>query len=95
MIDDLLQKVETNLVSNYLKISHEMNFLLIDFFVAFFQIDKSPVILTVSRVRSDKMQRSPSISVGTPTPLAQRSSITAPLPVDVSIFSMRNYQFDN
>lgn len=43
--------------------------------------DKSPVILTVSRVQN-KMQRSPSISVG--TPLSQRVGITAPQPVDVS-----------
>lgn len=45
--------------------------------------DKSPVVLTVSRVQN-KMQRSPSISVGTGTPLAQRGGITAPQPVDVS-----------
>ncbi|XP_055318841.1 uncharacterized protein LOC129576874 isoform X6 [Sitodiplosis mosellana] len=45
--------------------------------------DKSPVILTVSRVQT-KMQRSSSISVGTPTSLTQRSPITAPLPVDTN-----------
>lgn len=52
--------------------------------------DKSPVILTVSRVQN-KMQRSSSISVGTPTPtLAQRGGITAPLPVDVRPFYSQN-----
>lgn len=46
---------------------------------------KSPVILTVSRPHI-KMQRSSSISVGTPSPsLAQRGGITAPFPVDVRI----------
>lgn len=52
-------------------------------FFGSFISDKSPVILTVSRVQN-KMQRSSSISVGASTPLAQRGGITAPLPVDVS-----------
>lgn len=71
-------------------------------FFLFYYLDKSPVILTVSRVQT-KMQRSSSISVGTPTSLTQRSPITAPLPVDVSTpllffffffsFAIRNSQF--
>lgn len=52
---------------------------------------KSPVILTVSRPHI-KMQRSSSISVGTPTPLAQRGGITAPFPVDVRMTSF-NFSF--
>lgn len=53
---------------------------------------KSPVILTVSRPHI-KMQRSSSISVGTPTPLAQRGGITAPFPVDVRMTSF-NFSFN-
>lgn len=71
------------------RLSHVFN--LFVFFLSCFctidrsHIDKSPVILTVSRVQN-KMQRSSSISVGTPTPtLAQRGGITAPLPVDVRL----------
>lgn len=44
------------------------------------------VELTVQR--NYKMQRSSSISAGPLTPLAQRGGITAPLPVDVSIYIM-------
>lgn len=60
-----------------------MDFPVNRFLFVYSSLDKSPVILTVSRVHT-KMQRSSSISVGTPTPLAQRAPITAPLPVDVS-----------
>lgn len=42
------------------------------------------VELTVQR--GHKMQRPSSISVGPSTPLAQRGGITAPIPVDVSLY---------
>lgn len=85
----------TELVNKFLKKHFELaNHIYIYIFFLVELIDKSPVILTVSRVQT-KMQRSSSISIGTPTLLTQRSSITAPLPVDVIVTqcSITSYSF--
>lgn len=54
----------------------------------FFNTYNFPACATVELTvqRNYKMQRSSSVSSGPLTPLAQRGGITAPVPVDVSIF---------